>query len=68
MIPVSHPPYSPDLTLYDFCVCFVDIDELKKKTTETLPGIKEDELKEWFDQWNKRLDKCITNNGESFED
>ena len=34
---------------------------------EALKGIKMDEFKNCFRQWNKRLDKCIASNGEYFE-
>lgn len=78
MTTVSHPPYSPDLAPCDFFLFprmkrdmkgkrFADIDEVKKKTTEALAGITKDEFKKCFENWNKRLDKCINSNGEYFE-
>ena len=34
---------------------------------EALKGIKIDEFKNYFDQWEKCLDRCIASNGEYFE-
>lgn len=78
MTPVPHPPYSPDLAPCDFFLFprmkrdmkgkrFADITEVKKKTTEALSGITENEFKKCFEQWKKRLDKCINAGGEYFE-
>ena len=47
--------------------CFADIEEVRQKMTEALTGIKIDEFKNCFEQWKKRLDRCITSNGEYFE-
>lgn len=78
MTPVPHPPYSPDLAPCDFFLFprmkrdmkgkrFADITEVKTKTTEALSAITEDEFKNCFEQWKKRLDKCISASGEYFE-
>ena len=78
MTPVTHPPYLPDLAPCDFFLFprmkkflkgkrFPDVAEVKQKTAEALKGIKIDEFKNCFEQWKKRLDKCIASNGEYFE-
>ena len=46
---------------------FADVEEVKQKTAKALKGIKIDEFKNCFEQWNKDLDKCISSNGEYFE-
>ena len=46
---------------------FADIEEVKQKTLEALKGIGDKEFQRCFEQWNKRLDKCIHSNGEYFE-
>ena len=63
---VSLPPFPSKMQNLMAARCS-DIDDVKKKTTEALSSIKEDKLKKCFDQWNKRLDKCISINGEYFE-
>ncbi|PNF32226.1 hypothetical protein B7P43_G17963 [Cryptotermes secundus] len=47
--------------------CFADVAEVKEKTTEARSSISEDEFRQCFEKWNKRLDKCITVSGEYFE-
>ena len=46
---------------------FADVEEVKRKTTEALADIKEDEFKNCFEQWQKRMAKCIAPNGKYFE-
>ena len=43
------------------------MEEVKQKTTETLKGIKIDEFKNCFEQWEKCLNRRIASNGEYFE-
>jgi len=76
---LPHPPYSPDVAPSDFFFLFprmkrnlkgkhfADVEEVKRKTTEALANIKEDEFKNCFEQWQKRMDKCIAANREYFE-
>ena len=50
--------------------CFADVKEGKQKTAEALKGIKIDEFKNCFEQWEKKkqhLDRCIESNGDYFE-
>ena len=47
--------------------CFADVEEVKQKTAEALQDIKIDTFKNGFEQWEKRLDRCITSNRDYFE-
>ena len=76
---MSHPPYSPGLApwvTYFLFPCmkkvlkakhFADMEEVKQKMAEALKGIKKDELQKCFEQWKKRLDRCIASNRAHFE-
>ena len=46
---------------------FAKGEEVKQKTAEALKGVKINEFKNCFEQWKKRLDRCIASNGEYFE-
>ena len=39
----------------------------QKKTAEALKGIKIDEFKNCFEEWEKHLNMCIASNGEYVE-
>ena len=43
------------------------MEEVKQKTAEALKGVKINKFKNCFEQWKKRLDRCIASNGEYFE-
>ena len=45
---------------------FADVEEVKQKMTEILKGNKIYEFKNCFEQWKKRLNRCIM--GSTFED
>jgi hypothetical protein len=73
-----HPPYSPDLAPCNFFLLpcmkgqvkgkgFADVSEVKKKTLEVLNNISTEEFQKCFQQWEKRLYKCIESKGEYFE-
>ena len=73
MTPVLHPPYLPDLSASDFLLFpwvknilkrkpFADVEEVNQKTAEALKGIKIDEFKNCFEQWENRLNRCISSN------
>ena len=47
--------------------CFADVEEMKQKMAEALRGIKTDKFKNYFEQWEKSLNRCIASNGEHFE-
>ena len=61
---MSHPTYSPNFTLSDFCLFpqmkkapkgkyFSDVEGVKQKIAEALRGIKIDEFKNCSEQWEK---------------
>ena len=75
MIP---PPYLPNPIRNDFVLFpwmnkilkrkrFIDVQEVKQKTTEALKGIKICKFKNCFELWKKHLDRCIALSGEYFE-
>ena len=47
--------------------CFANVEEVKQKTAEALKGIKINEFKSCFEQWQKCLDRCIASNGDNSE-
>ena len=66
MTPMSHPPYSSNLTLSDFFLFpqmkkdlkgkhFANVEEVGKKMTEALEGIKIDECRNCSEQWKNIL-------------
>jgi len=46
---------------------FLDVEEVKKKTTKALRGIILQEFRDCFEKWKTRLDWCIASNGQYFE-
>ena len=75
---VPNHPYSPNPTLSNYSLFpqmkkvlkgkhFANVEEVKQKMTEALKGIKIDKFKNCFEQWKKRLNRCIASNGEYFE-
>jgi transposase len=75
---LEHPPYSPDLAPWDFFLFskvksilkgtrFASFTELKKKTTELLRQLTDDELQHGFDQWKIRMQWCVDPEGEYIE-
>lgn len=78
MTPIDHPPYSPDLTPCDFFLFprlkrdmkgqrFATVEEVKQKSLHELKTIPVDEFINCFEQWKKRLQKCIAVDGVYFE-
>ena len=78
MTSMPHPPYLPDLTPSDFFLFphmkkvlkqkwFADVEEVKQKMSEALKGIKINESKSCFEQWEKHFNRCIASSGEYFE-
>ena len=82
IIPLPHPPFSPDLTPSDFSVFpqmkkvlkgkhFAHVEKVKQakkqKMAEALKSIKIKEFKNCFEQWKKSLSRCIASNREYFE-
>jgi len=71
------PPYSPDLAPSDFFLFprmkrdlkgkhFQNVEEVRKKTTETLKAITLQEFQNCSEQWKKRWDNCTDCQGEYF--
>ena len=61
---MPHPPYSLDITLSNFFLFpqmkkvlkgkhFAHVEEVKQKMAKVLKGIKIDEFKNCFEQWEK---------------
>jgi hypothetical protein len=46
---------------------FSTVEEVKTVSQEALNNIMLQQFQRCFTQWEKRLDKCITSNGEYFE-
>lgn len=78
MTPIDHPPYSPDLAPSDFFLFprlkrnmkgqrFTTVEEVKQNSLHELKAIPVDEFTNCFEQWKKRLQKCITVDGNYFE-
>ena len=42
--------------------CFADVEEMKQKMAEALRDIKTDKFKNYFEQWEKSLDRHIASN------
>jgi hypothetical protein len=75
---VQQPPYSPDMAPCDFWLFpqlntvfkgkrFEDIDAIKKNASSKLNTIPEDSFRKCFQQWQDRWQKCVSSQGEYFE-
>ena len=75
---MPHTPYSPGSIWSNFFFVspdekvlkrkyFADVEEMKQKMAGTLKGIKTDEFKNCFEQWEKCLDRRSASHGEFFE-
>ena len=73
---LNHPPYSPDLALFDFSLftklklkgCFFnDITTIKTATTRALEAIPENKLEHAFESLLNRCKMCIEIGGKYFE-
>jgi hypothetical protein len=75
---VPHPAFLPDLAPSDSYLfgklkmalmggAFADDDELLQGVTEELNGISREELEAVFEEWLRRLDRCIQQNAEHIE-
>jgi hypothetical protein len=71
---LEHPPYLPDLAPCDFFIFpkaksvlkgthFASVTEVKKKMTELLRQLTDDELQHGFDQWKIRMQRCVDTEG-----
>jgi hypothetical protein len=77
-VSAPHPPYSPDLAPSDFYLFgkvknlltgkkFASADEILDEICQILAAIGREELNAVFDNWERRLQRCITMNGEYVE-
>ena len=75
MIELSHPPYSPDLSLCDFWLFNLVKKHLNGKVFDTrlslgyelhkvLKSIPQEEFKKTFLKWIERLKLCVLHKGE----
>lgn len=75
---LDHPPYSPDLAPCDFWLFpklkialkgqrFDDITAIQQEANTILRNIPNEEFKNCFEQWKHRMAKCVSENGQYFE-
>ena len=71
---VRHPPYSPDLAPYDFCLfpkltgCrFETIEEMKEAVTKVIDTLTQEDFHRAFQELLERYNKCIAAGGDYFE-
>lgn len=71
---LEHPPYSPDLAPCDFFLFLKvksrlkgthleSVDAVKKKATEVMMNLSEDDLQHCFQQWKIRMERCRDREG-----
>ena len=71
---VPHPPYSPDLPPYDFCLfpkltgCrYETIEEMKEAVTKVIDTLTQEDFHGAFQKLLERYKKCIAAGGDYFE-
>ena len=71
---VPHPPYSPDLASYDFCLfpklrgCrYETIEEMKEAMTKAIDTLTQEDFRRAFQKLLERYNKCIAVGGDNFE-
>ena len=71
---VRHPPYSPYLAPYDFCLFpklrdsrYETSEEIKEAVTKVIDTLTQENLYGAFKKLLKRYNKCIAAGGHSFE-
>jgi transposase len=75
---VPQPPYSPDLSRYDFFLFpplknhlkgrhFCTLDNVQKIVTDELKGIPVEAFQHCHEQWKQRLRRCVAAQGNYFE-
>ena len=71
---VPHPPYSPDLALWDFCLSpklrgcrYETIEEMKDAVTKVIDTLTQQDFHRAFQKLLKRYSKCIAAGGAYFE-
>ena len=75
---LQHAPYSPDLSPYDFFLFpkikavlketrFESMEAVKQKTADLLKALTKEDFQHCFDQWKKRMGRCVAREGEYIE-
>ena len=75
---IEHPPYSPDLAPADFFLfprlkkimrgtCYRDDEQVRRAVCRVLAQISEDGLLAAFQEWVKRLERCVMLGGDYVE-
>ena len=75
---MEHPPYSPDLAPCDFFLfpklkkklrgqVFKDENKIEKEIMKFFNGLKKTDWYSAFNMWKQRMQKCIDNGGDYFE-
>ncbi|KAG5321996.1 MOS1T transposase, partial [Acromyrmex heyeri] len=75
---LEHAPYSPDLAPCDFFLFpkiksalkgtrFESMEEVKRKSAELLNVLTKEDFQHCFDQWKKRMERCVARGGEYIE-
>ncbi|KAG5331335.1 MOS1T transposase, partial [Acromyrmex charruanus] len=75
---LEHAPYSPDLAPCDFFLFpkiksalkgtrFESMEEVKRKSAELLNALTKEDFQHCFDQWKKRMERCVARGGEYIE-
>ncbi|VVC37276.1 Transposase, type 1 [Cinara cedri] len=75
---LKHAPYSPDLAPCDFFLFpkiksalkgtrFESMEAVKQKTAELLKALTKEDFQHCFDQWKKRMERCVARGGEYIE-
>ena len=75
---MSHPAYSPDLSLCNFCLFpkikeqlrgrnFQDINELHPAVHEQIEGLQKEDFYQCYEQWFERMNECLSAQRHYFE-
>ncbi|VVC44527.1 Transposase, type 1 [Cinara cedri] len=75
---LEHAPYSPDLAPCDFFLFpkiksalkgtrFESMEAVKQKTAELLKALTKEDFQHCFDQWKKRIEKCMARGGDTLK-
>ncbi|KAG5319854.1 MOS1T transposase, partial [Acromyrmex heyeri] len=75
---LEHAPYSPDLAPYDSFLFskiksalkgtrFELMEEVKRKSAELLNALTKEDFQHCFDQWKKRMERCVARGEEYIE-
>ena len=76
---LQHATYSPDLAQCDFFLFpkikavlkgtrFESMEAVKQKTADLLKALTKENFQHCFDQWKKRMERCVAREGEYIEE